>query len=184
MTRKDVSEGIRKVAWSYVFIYFHFNLGTIDILPDWWGYVLILKGIDILKDDEPSIALLKPLGSIFAGYNVLAWFLKIVGISADIPIISIILNVILLYFNFQLLTNIADIAKRYECKEERKIRKLIIIRTVISAVTAAPVNWIKYRWVLVTFAAVTLIIAVWTMILLFCLKESILEGEQDTNIPV
>ncbi len=178
MSRREVSEGIKKIAWSYVFIYFHFNLGTIDILPDWWGYVLILKGIDILKADEPSIALLRPMGIMFTVWNVISWGMKIIGSVIDIYILNIILSVLLLYFNFQLLTNIADIAKRYSCKEEGKIRRLIIIRTIITAFTSAPINWSEYEWVIVIIAIITLLIAIRTGILLFCLRESILEGEE------
>ncbi|MBR6801305.1 MAG: hypothetical protein IKM61_06110 [Eubacteriaceae bacterium] len=176
MSRAQISEGVKKIAWSYVFIYFHFNLGTIDILPDWWGYILILKGIEVLKDDEPSIYLLKPLGMMLAVYNVLIWLVKILGISLDIPLIGIIINVLLLYFNFQLLTNIADIAKRYDCREEKKIRKLIIIRTIISAIGSAPVNWLEIEWAVYAIGISTLIIALWTGILLFCLRDSLREG--------
>ncbi len=181
MTRYEISEGIRKIAWSYVFIYFHINLGTIDILPDWWGYILILKGIDILKNDEPSIALLRPLGIIFTAYNILLWGIKIIGVRIDIYILDIITSVLLLYFNFQLLTNIADIAKRYSCKEEAKIRKLIIVRTIITALISAPIDIDGYEWVIILIAVTTLIIAIWTGILLFCLKESIMEGEESTE---
>ena len=45
---KEVVKGLRNVALGYLFIMFHINLGTIDILPDFIGYVLIYKGIKIL----------------------------------------------------------------------------------------------------------------------------------------
>lgn len=170
------AEGIRKIAWSYVFIYFHFNLGTIDILPDWWGYMLILKGIKILTEDEPSISLLEPLCGLCVGYNIITWAVKIVGITVDIYLWNLIYSVLLLYFNFQLLTNIADIARKYNCSEERRIRQLIIIRTVISAFLSIPLEWIKYEWVVYAAGITTLIIAIWTGILLFTLRDSLREG--------
>ena len=36
-----LSTAVRKIAWGYVFLHLHFNLGTLDILPDWACYTKI-----------------------------------------------------------------------------------------------------------------------------------------------
>lgn len=38
----NLASAVGAVGRAYIFIYLNINLGTLDILPDWVGYVFIL----------------------------------------------------------------------------------------------------------------------------------------------
>ena len=61
---------IKKIAFGYLLIHLHINLGTIDILPGWAGYLLILSAIPSISVDEESAKLLEPLAKILLVANV------------------------------------------------------------------------------------------------------------------
>ncbi len=50
-----MAEGYRIIFWGILFITFHINLGPIPILPNFVGYIIVLRGIDHLQREFPSI---------------------------------------------------------------------------------------------------------------------------------
>ena len=48
-TYNRLYDGISNVAWGYFFLYFDINLGTVSVLPNFVGFLLFLKAIDLLK---------------------------------------------------------------------------------------------------------------------------------------
>ncbi|MBE6039047.1 MAG: hypothetical protein E7218_07625 [Anaerofustis stercorihominis] len=175
MDRTELSIAMKKVAWAYVFLHFHLNIMNLDIFADWWGFILILKAIDVFKHTEPSTELLRPIGVALAIIEGVQWGMNFLQISVEFYVFEIIYAVISLYFHFQLLTNIADIALRYGCEEERKIRRFVVIRTISIAAISMPLDWVDYEWLIYVITGTQLIITVWTCILLFCLSESLAE---------
>lgn len=43
-----------KLSWGMVFIIFNINLGPINILPNFIGYLLILSGLSVLSEQHPA----------------------------------------------------------------------------------------------------------------------------------
>lgn len=41
--KEQLSQALRKVFWAYIFLYFDINLGSIDILPAWIGYIFSIR---------------------------------------------------------------------------------------------------------------------------------------------
>ena len=37
--------GLTKIAWGYVFLHLNLNLGTLNVLPNWVGYLLFFSAI-------------------------------------------------------------------------------------------------------------------------------------------
>ena len=70
---QKIYDGISKAIWGYFFLYFDINLGTISILPSFVGYILFLKAIDLLEEEERELSLLKTLGLILVAWNVIEW---------------------------------------------------------------------------------------------------------------
>jgi len=60
MNHQKLCSAVKSIAWGYILIHLHLNLGTIDILPDFAGYLLILGALPALGQPEPSALLLKP----------------------------------------------------------------------------------------------------------------------------
>lgn len=126
METKTLSSAIKKIAVAYIFIYLHINIGSIDILPNWVGYIMIITALPILAQKVNSSILLKPFGIILCIYSGVNFLINIVGINYGIivHIVSVLLGIISIYFHFQLITNIAEITF-----EEARKKRLLFLRT-------------------------------------------------------
>ncbi len=138
--RNLIAKGIGYIAWSYIILAFEFcinmNEVSIDFIPDWLGYYLIILVIPILMKKEPSIALLRGLGTGLLCWTGIDWVLGMLGVQMEFRIVSLCIAIVALYFHFQLLTNVANIGMEYN--EERSKRLLILrnIETVIATIAA------------------------------------------------
>ena len=106
-------DAIGAIAWGYLLLHLDINLGSINILPEWLGYLLMLSALPVLAQEIPSALLLKPLGEILALWEGVQWVMKLLGREFSPYLIEVIIGVVSLYFHFQLLTNLAELAGRY-----------------------------------------------------------------------
>ena len=89
MERKEqLCRAIKKIGWGYVFLYFNINLGTINIMPAWIGYILFYQAIrDGISQEEESAGLLKTIGIILGIYNFsqlgCSWYTDSEGINSS-----------------------------------------------------------------------------------------------------
>lgn len=144
MERKEqLAKAIKNIGWGYVMLYFDINLGTIDILPAWWSYFWFFReGINEgISEEEESVNLLKPLGLVLGIYNLITWFMAMFGITSDMFLITEVMSVISLYFHFQLLTNLANIAGKYGCAQKSSILNLRTVQTILLTILAFTVHF-------------------------------------------
>ena len=66
----NLASAIGAVGKAYIFIYLNINLGTLDILPDWVGYLFILSAIPTLSLWEESMGLLRNIGFLLAIFGM------------------------------------------------------------------------------------------------------------------
>ena len=127
-----IYNGISKAIWGYFFLYFNINLGTISILPSFIGYILFLKSIDLLQDEERELSLLKTLGVILGSWEGIQWLANCVGYSFDgkWQFVNLIIGLVNLYFHFQFLTNLASIATKHQQENCIYDKDLLTCRTV------------------------------------------------------
>lgn len=127
-----IYDGISKAIWGYFFLYFDINLGTISILPSFVGYILFLKAIDLLEEEERELSLLKTLGLILVAWNVIEWLAKCVGYSFGNKwqFVTLIAGLLNMYFHFQFLTNIASIAIKHQEENCAYDKTLLSCRTI------------------------------------------------------
>ena len=173
MNRKDALCGaLKQVAFGYVMLYFNINIGTVDLLPAWFGYVLFHKAITgELNKEDPMIGLLRPLAVVLGVYSFIAWLFMFGGESLYLPIVSVLESVIELYFHFQLLTNLANIAAKYHCKQEKNILTLRTVQTVLQTVYVFLYHIEQYELSFI-IGMVQLIVLIWLCVVLFGLKKS------------
>ena len=112
--------GIGRAAWGYFFIYFDFNINTVSILPSFIGYMLFLSAINCLCEEERELNLLRTLGVILTVWHVASWLASWGSIDLDgmLQVVDIIIGVVNIYFHFQLLTNLASIATKYQSADD------------------------------------------------------------------
>ncbi len=129
MPNEKLYRGISKIAWGYIFILFDFNLNTVSILPDFVGFLMILSAIDILKEEERELSLLRSFGIVLAVGDGMDWLLSWFAIDMDgLLIVGILVSLIAIYFHFQLLTNVASIASRYQPLDVDLASKFLMYR--------------------------------------------------------
>ena len=182
--------GIGRAAWGYFFIYFDINLNAVSILPSFIGYLLFLSAINHLCDEERELNLLRTLGIILTVWHIASWFASFGAIKLDgmLPAVDIIIGVVNIYFHFQLLTNLASIAAKYQSEDHEFDAKLLRYRTMQTVMLTAVIilgYLAKWQTELVTVISVGmiivyLIVAVLLMKALFDLRRDI-SIDSDSN---
>lgn len=102
---------VKKIGFGYAFLYLNLNIGRVNLLPDWVGYLLIREACDDIGGQEPSVRLLKPLAALLAAYEGMLWLCGLGGIDFSIPAVRVVIAVVGLYFHYQLMTNLGDLAE-------------------------------------------------------------------------
>lgn len=175
---------IGRIAWAYVFYYLDINLGSINVLPEWAAYALILSALPGLAAAERSAALLRPLAWLLLTLDAAEWAAGIFG--ADLTgsvfyLVNTLARVISLYFHFQLLTNVAAIADGIDSQRAAGIRRLRNVCVIFNTMLA--IQWPAERLGNVLqgvigfgFAIIACVIIIWSLSVLFGLRRA-LRGE-------
>lgn len=138
MEREKLYTALSRVAWAHVFIYFNFNLGTLNVLPPWVGYAMILSALPLLAEERRDLPLLSPLGWLLLGWDFCSWLLTLLsraGLDGRFLFLDLLLVAANLYFHFQLFTDLAAIAARYQGEEDAIDRHLLACRTWVALIT-------------------------------------------------
>ena len=184
----EMRSAVKKVAWGFFLIYIHINLGTLDILPDWAGYALMVSALSVIALEEESAKLIRPFGIGLVVWNVIEWALKIFGMQAYLNYVSIIPSAINLYFTFQLFTNLASVADKYSCPQGKRILTLRTVN-VIFTVTNTFLLYFgiiteggeAYSVLMIAILVVALIIMLAILITLFSFASSLAKKEEEIN---
>ena len=131
---ESLASALRKVAWGWILLHCNFNLGSLNILPDWLGYLLILQALSVLAASVRSAALLISFGMGLTVWNLITWVLDIFGITIAFLWLDLLVTVIGLYFQFQLLTDLAELADDWFCEQGTPLRKYRTVQTVLTTV--------------------------------------------------
>ena len=96
MEPKKLAHAISLIAWGYLFLYFNVTLGTMNIIPNWVGYLMMGKAIKELKEASPAMDLLGPLCILLAALEMWFWTLTLIGINSQhylLQLLSLLLAV-------------------------------------------------------------------------------------------
>lgn len=182
MERNNLAHAVNLVGWGYFFLYINVTLGTINILPVWVAYILIGKAIDMLKEGTPSLALLRPLGILLGIWEGVLWVANLVGVSPDhyfFEGIQLVMCVLELYFHFQLLTDLAELARRAQLPDEKNLLRLRTVRTVLATATAIFIQRAGSVYLAVGVAMVGAIVGIWICIVLFGFQKRLAQTAED-----
>ena len=175
---EDLYTALRRIGRGYLFIHFHFNLGTLDILPDWLGYYWILCGIWAFGKEIPSMKLLEPFAIGMTAWSGLEWIVKLLGGSLSLPVLSLLVTAVNLYLHFQFLTDIAVLADTYGCPEGGTIRKLRTVYTITSTLSVLKLlitGTADMNWLLIVLAVLHILVTIVLVCVLRDLSNSITE---------
>ncbi len=163
MEDSKLSKLIRGIAWSYVAIHLNFYMGAWDIFPDWGGYGYILLALPFLAKEVASANQLRLITIVLTVWSALCWlfygrtdgFPGMLGYLGSIT--ESIITVISLYFHYQLLTDLAQLAAKYQCGSERQILRLRTIRVITGTLYALPIPWESHGVTRVLYGLITFI---------------------------
>jgi len=181
VNREQLYRGASHAAWGYFFLYFNINLGTVSILPTFVGWCLFLSAIRNLKEERRDLSLLRPLGILLAVWHGIGWGLSWLGTTLDnrFPALELLIGLAVLYFHFQLLTDLAALAAKYQPEEDGLDRRLLRWRTLqtllLTAITLVAyfAEWFGGGWdyVVTAMAVVYVIAGICLMAALFALRR-------------
>lgn len=171
--REELCRAVESIAWGYNLIHLDVNIGTLNILPDWLGYLLLLGVLSVLEKEVKTAALLRPLGILLVLWNSILWLTTLFGISFEPYLLTTLALVIDLYFHFQLLTDLAELAERRKCPEKKSILTLRTVRTVMITFSALPLQWQEIEALGIVVVLVQVVVALWICVVLFELKRSL-----------
>lgn len=173
--------GLSRVAWGYFFTCIDINFGTVSILPSFVGYLLFLSAISYLKDEERELTLLRTLGVILSFWYIAQWIASWGSSSLDgvWQFADVLISMVRLYFYFQLLTNLASIAAKYQPEGYTLDSRLLRYRTIQTVLLTAIIvitnfhSWLLEIWSVVSIVMmiVHLIVGICLMIALFKLRN-------------
>lgn len=163
--REGLYSSLGRIAWGYALIYLHFNINTLDLLPDWAGWLLILSALPgLAAAGEPSALLLRPLCGLLAAWEGLCWVLTALGQPTELWGLWLIAAVLTLYVHFQLFTNLASAAERFGCRQRRSLLTLRTVNVAFTTLLSLPLPLDEGdAWLAWPLVAVTLAIIIWTI---------------------
>lgn len=124
--------GIGKVAWGYFFIYFDLKINGISLLPAFIGYFLLLSAVRGLGEVERELKLLRIPGAILGSWHLATWLCSLTSLNivGTLPIVDLLIGIVNIYYQFQLLTNLASIAAKHQPAGSALDRQILGCRTL------------------------------------------------------
>ncbi|SDW69928.1 hypothetical protein [Paenibacillus sp. PDC88] len=129
-SRRSTTAPLRKMGWGFLFVLIDLNVGPIDILPDFVGFILIYFGLSRLGERFKDFSRAK-------GFSLILLFMSIAGIFvppvdynsfASIPLyvhlfaeLLSLLTLVLLVFIFRGLTAIGESGVFHDVKIQEVI---------------------------------------------------------------
>lgn len=180
--RQTLYQGVSCAAWGFFFEYFDFNINGISVLPAFVGYWLFLKAIRLLQEEHRDLALLRPLGLLLLGWNLLDWLCVFGGFSLEngpdlLQIVGLVVSLTGLYFHFQLLTDLAAIAASYQeadCTLDARLQSVrtwqTIFLTIVSLMMYLPLGG-RWEGLTICVAIAGVITGLCVMLDLFALRK-------------
>lgn len=121
---ETLTKNLHRIAWGWVLLHLSFHLGNIDLLPDWLGYILILNGLLGITPVVPQASGLFSFGIGLGVVSLLQWLLALVGIDFSPMWLTLVVAVVSLYFQYQLLCDLATLSDVNELSMGAGLRKL------------------------------------------------------------
>lgn len=140
MEYKHINRALSWVVLGYFVLQMgeHWHISLIEdeayfkYIPWWISSPLFFTAVSKLEKFNPDMKLLKPLCIITGVIDLTEWFISVfeIKIPFEAYILKIISSVVVLYFNYQLLTNISQIAEKCGYDTIKGMLLLRDIRTV------------------------------------------------------
>ncbi len=108
---------MKNIFIGFLLIFLDFNLNintsTIGLLPDFVGYIILIKGLDEVASESSIFLKARPWAVGMSVYSAILYVLDLLGASSGLGFISILLGIIStiisLYISYVIVTGVRDI---------------------------------------------------------------------------
>ena len=112
---------MKKLFWGFFFIYLNFNLNfnqhSLNVLPDFVGYILLLQGARILEDESEFFSRARPFATGMTIYSAILWIGALLGVASEAnwitQILGIISVIVSLYISWLLIRGVQELEDRH-----------------------------------------------------------------------
>ena len=183
----DIKKGLSYVAFGFLFTLVNFNLTfngtTVNIVPDFIGWILFFLAYDKLGDYLKDKIYLKWMSLGLAIFTAVEWILAIAKPELSMDIVKTVMDIVSIVYTFILFGALEKIAYDYGSDKESTIHILKYLNIAIYAlfVAAALLSALvdeKYAVFALVFGLAALVAAIITCVVLFKLKKEISEKIQ------
>lgn len=107
------------IGFLLIFLNFDLNIGSskIGLIPDFIGYIVMIKGLLEMAEESPLFIKVKPLATLMAAYSGVLYLIDLVGISGSLGPLSILLGIasiaISLYISYNIVMGVKDMEEKY-----------------------------------------------------------------------
>ena len=140
--RKMLRDSLGNACWGFALLSLDINLGNVSILPAFAGWLLLASASEALAEVRRDLRLLTPLCYLLAAWNLGDWLLSWAGKGLDghILFLDLLVGAAGLYFRFQFLTDMAELAGAYwEEGKDGLSKKFLFWRTAQTLLATAAV---------------------------------------------
>ena len=133
---------MNNLFWGFFLVFLNFNLhineASLQLLPDWLGFILLFLGCCELLKESDMFQKPRPFCVGLAVYTGLLWLMDLIGISADLGVVSWILGLAATFLNLYTSMLIIDALTNVEMRRNydlcvahlRKVWKVLAVTTV------------------------------------------------------
>ena len=192
--RTPAANAADSILKGYLFLHLNLNLGTLNVLPNWVGYLFINEILPDLALTRPSALLLRPLGWGLAAWEGVCWVLTLFSITPTgllgtsiWQLAQVAAGVAGLYFHFQLLTDLAETARMKGYPSVKKLLRLRTVKTLLSTfvlgVGLPPASQLMPQWMIYWVIGVSVVATIWICLTLNDLSLYLDNLEPPEEIP-
>ena len=183
MKSNSYLDSLTRIAWAYLFLFLNLSANSrtvsVNLFPDWIGYLLIFQALPAIEKEERTAALLRPVVVLLGIFDAVNWTASLfTGKTLSLPLLQLIASVLTLYFHFQFLTDLASVASAHGLP--RFSARLLHMRTAATLCSAVlsvlyyigSLDALSGILILLFFLiGVSLILAVWFPVSLFSFRN-------------
>jgi len=110
---------MKKLFWGFFFIYLNFNLTfnghQLNILPDFVGYILLLKGMGELAEESACFDRAKPFAAVMTVYSAILWIGALLAVTSEgwiASVLGLIALALALYISWLLIRGVREIEEQ------------------------------------------------------------------------
>ena len=137
---------MNKLFWGFFFLFLNFNLNfngaSLQLLPDWVGFILLYAACSALESESELFQQPRPFCVGLAVYTGILWLMDLLGIGANLGILSWVLGLTATCLNLYVSMLIIDAITNMEMRRNydlcsaylRRVWKVVAVATIAANV--------------------------------------------------